>query len=319
MTTLVKIRGLDRTTGTAATGAVGSDMVAHGFRVPSGFGLQYPSGNKAFEIVGTVGAPNAAVTYTAKGAGTWGNNIQVVHATPTGTSIGIAVAYNSTAPYVTITVTPAATGALAHAADTANAVNQHAVASQYVIASLPGTGASVAVASADTNAVVSIAQATGTSTGGTFTLTFPGYGTTAAIAYNATGATVATAVALVTGGTVTGSGTTLPATTTLTFTGTLAKTPLAPVVVNNALNVGGTYSTTQTTWGLAAAGTLNAGTVAGTPAAATGANIGTGQPVWVTVNSKTSAVVDLDDGPTLRLLRRNRPRYISLGALVSTT
>ena len=54
---------------------------------------------------------------------------------------------------------------------------------------------------------------TGTPTGGTFTVTVPGYGTTAAIAYNATSAAVATAIGLVVpNATVTATGGPLPGT-----------------------------------------------------------------------------------------------------------
>lgn len=99
-----------------------------------------------------------------------------------------------------------------------------------------------------------ITQATGTTTSGTFTLTFT-YGgqsyTTAAIAWNASAATVATAVLAAAGlsGTLTGTGGILPATVTLTASGVLTGT-FSGFSVNNALAVGGTYAYAQTTAGV---------------------------------------------------------------------
>jgi hypothetical protein len=84
---------------------------------------------------------------------------------------------------------------------------------------------------------------TGTPTGGTFTLTFQGQ-TTAPIAYNASAATVASAlVALsnVNTGEVTGGGGALPgAAVTLTFSGRYAGGDVSLVMANGALLTGGT-------------------------------------------------------------------------------
>jgi hypothetical protein len=300
MATLVKIHGLDRSAGASVGSASGQDMLSRGFRVPSGYGLQYPSGTKAFSTIGTVGAPNAAVTYTVKGGGTWGNAVKVIQNAPSGANTVITPTFTATTGALTLTITPSTTDT---AATLVTKVNQDPVASQYVTASLVGTGASAPVASANANAVVTIAQGTGTSTGGTFTLTFPGYGTTSALAFNATGATVATAVQTLMGGTVTGSATTLPASTTLTFTGTLAATPIpAPTVDSSALTPASTYTATVTTYGTAAAGTLNGGS-----------NSGTGQAFYVNVNSKGTHVVDSDEPQTARVLTRLKHRYLSLG------
>lgn len=299
MATLVKIRGLDRSAGAVIGTGSGQDMINRGFRIPSGQGQEYLSGYKASEIVGTVGAPNAAVKYTAKSGGAWGNNVKVVQNAPSGSSTVISTAYAATTGYPTVTITPSTTDT---AATLVAKVNADPMASQYVVASLVGTGASAPVASADANAVITIAQATGTSTGGTFTLTFPGLGTTSAIAYNATGATVATAVQTLLGGTVTGSATTLPASTTLTFSGSLAATPIPAPSVDNSANTGGTYSATVTTYGSAAAGTMYGGV-----------NVGTGQAQYAVVNSKNTVVVDMDDPATARVLQRAKNRYISLG------
>jgi hypothetical protein len=311
MATLLKIKGLDRGDASPSSGTAMSSG-NRGFRVPSALGLTYPAGFKAFEIVGTVGAPNAAVRYDAKNPGAFGNNIKVVQNAPSGASTVITVAYATTTGFPTITVTPSTTDT---AATTAAAINNHNEASQYVTASVVGTGASAPVASADANAVVTISQATGTSTAGTFTLTFPGFGTTAAISAVATGATVATAVQLITGGTVTGSGTTLPASTTLTFSGTLANTPIANPSVDNTLNTGGTYSTAVTTYGRAAAGTFGGGQNVGTSSAVltAGQIVGTGLVQYRAVNSKSVVVVDLDDPQTQRVLFRNKNRWVSLG------
>jgi hypothetical protein len=294
MAILVKIAGLRR------GNTVRSDSTSpRGFRVKSGLGLQYPSGTKAFEIIGTVGAPNAAVQYTARYGGTYGNAVKVVQNAPSGSTRIITTAYAASTGAPTVTITPTTTDT---AATLVAAFNQHPEASQYAVASLVGTGASAPVASADANAVVTLAQATGTSTGGTFTLTFPGFGTTAAIAYNATGAAVATAVQLVTGGTVTGSATTLPASTTLTFSGTLAATPIYNPTVDNTANTGGTYSATTTTYGRALAGTMAGGT-----------NVGTGQAVLRGVTNQAIVVVDITDPATADSLRRNPKDWISLG------
>lgn len=295
MTTLLKIRGLDR----VSTGNT-TPLTSRGFRVRQGFGQQFPNGTVAAEIVGTVGAPNAAVQYKVRYGGTFGNSIKVVQNTPSGATTVIATTFTASTGVVLITITPSTTDT---AATVVTKVNADPQASQYVVASLVGTGASAPVASANANAVITLAQGTGTTTGGTFKLSFPGYGTTAAISGTATGAAVATAVQLVTGGTVTGSGTTLPASTTLTFTGTLASTPVpTPSVDSSLLTPASTLTATATTYGSAAAGTLNGGS-----------NSGTGQSIEQIVNGQQTVIVDLDDAFTLRQLYRMKGRWVSLG------
>lgn len=69
MATLVKIRGLDRGDSVVASGTALS-AGDRGFRVKSGFGLQYPAGVKA---TATGGATTSGVVVTAKYGGTWAN------------------------------------------------------------------------------------------------------------------------------------------------------------------------------------------------------------------------------------------------------
>lgn len=47
---------------------------------------------------------------------------------------------------------------------------------------------------------------------------------------------------------------------------------------------------------------------------ASGTDVGTGAPLYVRVNNKVDAVVDVDDAVTARELRRNDRNFISLGA-----
>jgi hypothetical protein len=309
MTTLLKIRGLDRSVNVkVGSGVAGQDALSKGFRVQSAQGSYYPSGTSAFEVVGTVGAPNAAVVYAAKNGGAWGNNVKVVQNAPSGTTRIIAVTYASNTGFPVITITPTSTDT---AATLVAAVNADASASQYVTASLVGTGASAPVASADANAVLALTQATGTTSAGTFTLTFPGFGTTTALNFGDSTATMAAAIQVAirlnpnnATATVTGGGTALPtgpATFTFGATGGANLSFPTPTIDNSALT-GGTYGAAYTTYGRAAAGNLNGGL-----------NVGTAQAPFVLVNSKNTVVVDLDDGPTLRLLRRNSGRFVSLG------
>lgn len=69
MATIVKIRGLDRGDSVVASGTAMSSG-DRGFRVKSGYGLQFPSGVKA---TATGGATTSGVTVTAKYGGTWAN------------------------------------------------------------------------------------------------------------------------------------------------------------------------------------------------------------------------------------------------------
>jgi hypothetical protein len=127
----------------------------------------------------------------------------------------------------------------------------------------PGTtivkGTVIAHITSSANAVQTISD-TPTITAGTFTIsgTNPLSGeafTTADIAYNASAATVATAVqtALGHGGTVTGAGGALPGTdVTLTFSGAYAGRPVELMTVNNAGLTGGTLAIAATTVGRSA-------------------------------------------------------------------
>jgi hypothetical protein len=153
MATLVKIRGLERV---ETTGGV---VAGRGFRVPAPQ-KQFPAGVKATK---TLGAGNAAVVYTAKYGGTYGNNISVAHVVAgNNTAFSIAVTYQAATGNPTITVNAATDGGglsttTANAA--AAAVNAHAEASQFVTAAAGGTGASVITA------VAAGAMSTGTDVG----------------------------------------------------------------------------------------------------------------------------------------------------------
>jgi len=101
------------------------------------------------------------------------------------------------------------------------------------------------------NEVQTIAQATGTSTAGTFKLTLDGE-QTAAIAYNASAATVQTALEAldnVTPSSIIAAGGALPTAVTLTFTDAWAEQDVPLITVDNTSNTGGTYGVTETTKG----------------------------------------------------------------------
>jgi hypothetical protein len=128
MATLVKIKGIDR-----GPSAVGSDLATRGFRVPAGLGQQFPSGVKASYT------PTANTqTYTANYGGTYGNNFRVQTAVGT---LAVSVSYAASTGYPTVLVTAPATATLAANQAVVAAVNAHAEASQYVTASVAGTGA----------------------------------------------------------------------------------------------------------------------------------------------------------------------------------
>jgi len=60
--------------------------------------------------------------------------------------------------------------------------------------------------------------------------------------------------------------------------------------------------------------TSGAGTSPVSPGAlATGSDVGTGQDIYVPVNNKATAIVDVDDAQTSRTLKRNTNRFVSLG------
>lgn len=138
MATLVKLRGLNRVN-TAGTGAVISNR---GFRVRDALGLQYPAGVKA-SLTPTANTQ----TYTAKYGGTYGNSISVQ--TVVGT-LGVNVTFASGTGLPTVVVTAPATATLAANQAVVAAVNAHPTASQYVTASIAGTGAAAHAAVAAT-------------------------------------------------------------------------------------------------------------------------------------------------------------------------
>lgn len=108
------------------------------------------------------------------------------------------------------------------------------------------------------NEVDTLAQATGTSTGGTFKLTVTEPGAqdsgeqTAAIAYNASAATVQAAIEAldnVKPGDVVAAGGALPTAVTLTWSDNFAEKDIPNITVDNTSNTGGTYAVTETTKG----------------------------------------------------------------------
>lgn len=108
------------------------------------------------------------------------------------------------------------------------------------------------------NEVDTLAQATGTSTAGTFKLTVSrpndeSSEQTTAIAYNASAATVQTAIEAldnVKPGDVVAAGGALPTAVTLTWSDDFAETDVPAITVDNTSNTGGTYAVTETTKGL---------------------------------------------------------------------
>lgn len=117
--------------------------------------------------------------------------------------------------------------------------------SPVVVTTTALTGATVSTATTvDGNPGTSGVQSLilGNPTSGTFTLTY-GANTTAAIAYNASAATIQTALtglASVGGGNATVAATATPGTFTITFTGTLANTAVTLIVADTSLLVGAT-------------------------------------------------------------------------------
>lgn len=128
MATLALLRGLTR--GKSAVG----DALARGFRVP----LNTYTRQEGAGAVRASRTPTANTqTYTAKGAGTWGNNISVT--TVVG-SLGVSVTFAASTGHPTVTVTAPATATLAANQAVVNAVNAHPTASALVTATLAGTG-----------------------------------------------------------------------------------------------------------------------------------------------------------------------------------
>jgi hypothetical protein len=157
MATLLKIRGLDRASSSsdvsATTGASSMSLSkgARGFRIKWGLGTQQRgTGGVAGAL--TIGAANAAVTYTANWPGTVGNNVKVAHVVAgNNTAFSIVVTIEAATGKPIITVNAATDGgglSTTTATVAAAAVNNHPVASQYVSAVAGGTGASVITAAA---------------------------------------------------------------------------------------------------------------------------------------------------------------------------
>lgn len=134
----------------------------------------------------------------------------------------------------------------------------------------------------------------------TFTVTAK-YGGTWANGHTVTVATGGTAGNIVVSY---GAGTGVP-TFTISTGGTLTVTQAVA-----ALNAHAHFSQYYTASGSGAA--LTAG---GSGALAGGTNVGTGQSIYVQLNNKSTAVVDIDDAETARTLRRNYNRFMSLGSV----
>jgi len=95
---------------------------------------------------------------------------------------------------------------------------------------------------------------------------------------------------------------------TYTYTaGTLLTVAQIAALLQADARVGQLYTVAPLTTG---AGT----TPVSVGALATGTNVGTGQPIYVTMTSKGLMIVDVDDAQTQRTLRRSTNRFISLGA-----
>lgn len=94
---------------------------------------------------------------------------------------------------------------------------------------------------------------------------------------------------------------------TFVVTGAATMTALNAV---NALNADPVFKQLYT----AAPLTTGAGTTLVSPGAlATGTNVGTGQPIYVSISNGTY-IVDADDRDSVRTLKRNGWRFLSLGA-----
>lgn len=153
MATLVKIRGLDRGKSVVADGTVGPPR---GFRIPGGFGQQFPLGAKA-----TLTPTTNTQSYTALYAGTYGNAIKVQTAVGT---LAVSVTYAAGTAVPTILVTAPATATLAANQAVVAAVNANFEAAQWVVAAIAGTGAAAHAAVAATN----LASGTNVGTGQPF-------------------------------------------------------------------------------------------------------------------------------------------------------
>lgn len=116
---------------------------------------------------------------------------------------------------------------------------------------------SVVAGTTPANEVQTLSQGTGTSTAGTFKLTVTEPGATAgeqtaAIAYNASAATVLAALEAldnVQAGDIIAAGGALPTAVTLTFSDNFAEQDIPAITVDNTSNTGGTYKVVETTKG----------------------------------------------------------------------
>jgi hypothetical protein len=154
MAYLAKIRALPRG---SASGDV-SVMKGRGVRVPSGLGPYFPAGVKA-SLTPTANS----VTFTALYGGTWGNSLRVQ--TIVGTlAIGAPSAINATTGFPDFTVTAPATATLAANQAIVAAVNSDPFMSQYIVASIAGTGA----AANGAVAMTALSGGTNSGTGQTF-------------------------------------------------------------------------------------------------------------------------------------------------------
>jgi len=91
-------------------------------------------------------------------------------------------------------------------------------------------------------------------------------------------------------------------------TGTLAANQAVVAAVN-----GHAEASQYVVASVAGAGTGAHAVVAATNLAG-GTDVGTGQNIYVPVNNRSTAIVDIDDAETARTLRRNTNRFLSLGA-----
>jgi hypothetical protein len=138
MATLVKLRGTDRGDSpiTAPATTSGSVGPSRGFRLPSGFGLQYPSGVKA---TATGGATTNGLTVTAKYGGTWANGHTFTYAAGGANSnFSLAVTFAAGTGVPTYTYTA---GTVLTVAQIAAALNANPAFSQFYTAAPLTTGA----------------------------------------------------------------------------------------------------------------------------------------------------------------------------------
>lgn len=141
MATLVKLRGTDRGDSpiTAPATTSGSVGPARGFRLPSGYGLQFPAGVKA---TATGGATTNGMVVTAKYGGTWANGHTFTYAAGgANTNFSVAVTFAASTGVPTYTYTA---GTVLTVAQIAAALNANPSFSQFYAASSLTTGAGTA-------------------------------------------------------------------------------------------------------------------------------------------------------------------------------